>query len=118
MRPNRNYYKLIDDAPTAEDRKREAGLAAELEKKNKTAKPVIKKAVIVKKLVIKPKQEKPLSREEREKGMEEALNAEDFYGDKKMQERVNRMGKEAIKEMENERIIERFKKSPIMRYKK
>jgi hypothetical protein len=110
MRPDKNYYKLTDDAPTAEDKKREAGLAAELEKKAKSEKPVVKKTVIVKKLVIKPKQEKPLSKEERESGMEEALNAEDFYGEKKAADFMKKKVSDAVRDAQSEKIIEEMKK--------
>jgi hypothetical protein len=101
--------------PELTAKQREAGMIKELEKEDfygKKKKPVVKASIKVVKV------EKPLSAKQREAGMISELEKEDFYGDKKMQERVNRMGKEAIKEMENERIIERFKKSPIMRYKK
>lgn len=111
MRPNdlkKGYYKLYDDAPTKADKEREAGLAKELSKKDK--KPV--------KAVVKVKVEKPLSAKEREAGMASQLEKEDFYGDKKRQERLNKMAKEAIFEMKTKEAIERFKKSPIMRYKK
>jgi len=111
MRPNdlkRGYYKLYDDAPTKADKEREAGLAKELSKKDK--KPV--------KAVVKIKVEKPLTDKEKERGIIEELEKEDFYGDKKKQEKVNKMAKEAIFEMKTKEAIERFKKSPIMRYKK
>lgn len=113
MRPNdlkKGYYKLYDDAPTKADKEREAGLAKELSKKDK--KPVVKATIKVTKV------EKPLSAKEREAGMASQLEKEDFYGDKKRQERLNKLAKEAIFEMKTKEAIERFKKSPIMRYKK
>ena len=75
-------------------------------------KPAIKASIKVVKV------EKPLSAKEREAGMIKELEKEDFYGDKKKQEKVNKMAKEAIFEMKTKEAIERFKKSPIMRYKK
>ena len=111
MRPNdlkKGYYKLYDDAPTKADKEREAGLAKELSKKDK--KPV--------KAVVKIKAEKPLTDKEKERGIIGELEKEDFYGDKKKQEKFNKIAKEAILEMKTKEAYERLKKSPIMRYKK
>jgi hypothetical protein len=100
--------KLKKDASTAADKKREAGMVAALEKEDFYGKK--KKEVEIK--------AKPLSEKEGEAGMISQLEKEDFYGDKKKQERFNKMAKEAIFEMKTKEAIERFKKSPIMRYKK
>lgn len=101
--------------PQLTAKQREAGMVKELEKEDfygKKKKPVIKAGIKVVKV------EKPLSAKEREAGMMKELEKEDFYGDKKKQEKVNKMAKEAIFEMKTKEAIERFKKSPIMRYKK
>lgn len=99
--------------PVLTAKQREAGMVKELEKEDFYGKKKPVKAVV--KIT---KIEKPLSGKEREKGMIEELEKEDFYGDKKKQERFNKMSKEAILEMETKKAVERFKKSPIMRYKK
>jgi hypothetical protein len=101
--------------PQLTAKQREAGMIKELEKEDfygKKKKPAIKASIKVVKV------EKPLSVKEREAGMIKELEKEDFYGDKKKQEKVNKMAKEAIFEMKTKEAIERFKKSPIMRYKK
>jgi hypothetical protein len=108
--------------PQLTAKQREAGMVKELEKEDfygKKKTPV--KAIVRTKMSAAPpppKSEKPLSAKEREAGMISELGKEDFYGNKKVQERADRMAKDAIKEMKNERIVERFKKSAIMRYKK
>jgi hypothetical protein len=101
--------------PELTTKQREAGMIKELEKEDfygKKKKPIVKATIRVTKV------EKPLSAKEREAGMVSQLEKEDFYGDKKKQEKFNKMAKEAIFEMKTKEAIERFKKSPIMRYKK
>lgn len=90
------YYKLIDDAPTAADKKREAGLVKSLSEKEK------KPAMKVSKIVIK-KTEKPLSEKERLAGLAEELGKEDFYGKKKLDE----IGKKAVADRRSEEMVKR-----------
>jgi len=97
------YYNLIDDAPTAADKKREAGLAKSLSEKEK--KPVMK----VSKIVIKKteKAEKPLSEKERLAGLAEELGKENFYGTKPEKRKLDEVGKRAISDARSEAIIKR-----------
>ncbi len=96
------YYNLIDDAPTAADKKREAGLAKSLSSKEK---PTMK----VSKIVIKKteKAEKPLSEKERFAGLAEELGKENFYGTKPEKRKLDEVGKRAISDARSEAIIKR-----------
>jgi len=96
------------DRVTKQDQELEEDMKNALGKENfyRKQKP---KAVVVKKIVIK-KEEKPLSRQQREDEMVKALEGEDFYGEKKKADFMKKKISDVIKDAQSEKIIEEMKK--------
>ena len=96
------------DRVTKQDKKLEGDMASALGKENFYGKQK-PKAVVVKKIVIK-KEEKPLSRQQREDEMVKALESEDFYGEKKAADFMKKKISDVMKDAKSEKIIEEMKK--------
>jgi hypothetical protein len=104
------------DRVTKQDKDLEKGMVNALKKEDFYGKkPVVKKAIIIKKT------EKPLTDKQRESAMIEALEKEDFYGTKpkKTTPAEDKRIKEVIENKRSEDIVNRIKSNiPMMRYKK
>jgi len=109
------------DRVTKQDKKLEGDMASALGKENfyGEKKPVMKleklfvekkPSMKISKVIVVKKTKKPLSAKQREDEMVNALEKEDFYGEKKAADFMKKKVSDAVRDAQSEKIIEEMKK--------